>query len=286
MFLSFFNRLGADFWPLDRSFVGPNLVADVVHWIIIGTVLYLVWPRFHRTVDAWVRRHLHNHHLLHVAPHHDAVTDTLVELHQKLDHLISLAQPKEKAIMSLASEVVADIEHRFSFHAASDPNVANAHESVRQLLIDAAKAIIEITPEGREAALVLTKLEEADHWAHAAIARNMDKVAPVPANPSSVAAEPTPEPAVSPNVPPAAAPSPEAPVAEPGVEADTTVVQPDVVKVDEPAEAAPVDPEPVTPVPEAAPAAPAAPAEPTDTWPTTPPAAPVDSTLPPPPAAS
>lgn len=164
--------------------------------------------------------------------------------------------------MGIAQEVIADIEHRFSFHAASDPNVANAHEAVRALLIDTAKAVIELTPQGREAALVLTKLEEVAFWAHAAIARNMDKVPTVTPPPPAV--EPIPEPAVSPNVPaapadePAPAVDPAAPVADP-TQVDTTVVQPDVVKVDEPAQVAPVEPSPSSPVPDAVPAAAVAP---------------------------
>ena len=38
----FHGRFNADFWPLDASRVGPNLVASVVQWIIIALVAYLV----------------------------------------------------------------------------------------------------------------------------------------------------------------------------------------------------------------------------------------------------
>lgn len=64
-----------------------------------------------------------------------------------------------------------DLEHRFAFHPASDEEKRSAHGSVRQICLDAALRLDERMPEGREKALVFTKLEEAMFWANAAIAR-------------------------------------------------------------------------------------------------------------------
>ncbi|HEY5787693.1 MAG TPA: hypothetical protein VIT65_23255 [Microlunatus sp.] len=88
-----------------------------------------------------------------------------------------------------------DIEHRFGYHRATFPvgydprttttrltrfsgdldedgNVATAprHAFVRQTFIAAADALIEIVPEGREQALMLTALQEAAMWANAGVA--------------------------------------------------------------------------------------------------------------------
>jgi hypothetical protein len=76
------SRIGPDAWPPDRSFVGPNLVAAIVQWMIIFVVGVLVWPptrrRMHRFVDH------------KIAPLH-AKLDAHEEMHKehadKLDHL-------------------------------------------------------------------------------------------------------------------------------------------------------------------------------------------------------
>lgn len=65
----------------------------------------------------------------------------------------------------------ADIEHRFAFHAASTEEKRDAHASVRQACRRLADELNERLPEGREKALVITKLEEAMFWANAALAR-------------------------------------------------------------------------------------------------------------------
>jgi hypothetical protein len=64
-----------------------------------------------------------------------------------------------------------DIEHRFAFHAATTAEKKDEHTSVRQSCRRLADALNEALPEGREKAVVMTKLEEVMFWANAAIAR-------------------------------------------------------------------------------------------------------------------
>jgi hypothetical protein len=65
------------------------------------------------------------------------------------------------------------LEHRFGYHKPPDAETAAAHGQVRQILLDAADAVVEQTgPSTREQSLAVTKLEEAMFWANAAIARN------------------------------------------------------------------------------------------------------------------
>ena len=73
----FHGRVGADFWPLDSSRVGPNLVASVIQWIIIALVVYLAYPPVRRALDRWAKAHVH---------------EANVELHKKLDESIKLSR--------------------------------------------------------------------------------------------------------------------------------------------------------------------------------------------------
>jgi len=65
----------------------------------------------------------------------------------------------------------SDIEHRFAFHAAPTQEKRDEHTSVRQACRRLADELNERLPEGREKAIVVTKLEEVMFWANAAIAR-------------------------------------------------------------------------------------------------------------------
>lgn len=62
-----------------------------------------------------------------------------------------------------------EIDQRFSFHPATDETRAQ-HERARFILRGAAIQINKVIPAGREAAVVMTKLEEALMWANKAIA--------------------------------------------------------------------------------------------------------------------
>lgn len=68
------------------------------------------------------------------------------------------------------SKNAEDIWNRFRYYAPS-PDRADIHQSVRSQVIDLALALDVLVPDGREKALVFTKLEEALFWANAGIAR-------------------------------------------------------------------------------------------------------------------
>lgn len=64
-----------------------------------------------------------------------------------------------------------DVQHRFSYHAPTQPGRAEAHERARALVLELAATLDAELPPGREHAVVLTKLEETLFWSNAAIAR-------------------------------------------------------------------------------------------------------------------
>jgi hypothetical protein len=64
----------------------------------------------------------------------------------------------------------SEVDRIFDAHEPTDEATALAHEQVRQLFKDVAKTLSNL-PAGRERSIVLTKLEEASFFAHAAIAR-------------------------------------------------------------------------------------------------------------------
>jgi len=63
-----------------------------------------------------------------------------------------------------------ELRNRFRYHAPSASR-AIQHENIRDLLFQVAGYLNDNLPEGREKALVMTKLEEVMFWANAAIAR-------------------------------------------------------------------------------------------------------------------
>lgn len=63
------------------------------------------------------------------------------------------------------------IENDFAFHAANTDEKKMAHTSVRNKCKDLALYIVDNVPAGREQALALTAVEEAMHWANAALAK-------------------------------------------------------------------------------------------------------------------
>ena len=86
--------------------------------------------------------------------------------------------------------LLADIEKRFTIvpRVISDVETA-ARSQVGQALLDAGKIVLSLLPEGREAALVITKLEEAEQWAHKALAAGSTVLAEAEAGTAAVAAD-------------------------------------------------------------------------------------------------
>lgn len=65
-----------------------------------------------------------------------------------------------------------DLANRFSYHKPNTEAKIEAHQTVRNVLLEAADKIVEVTgPPTREQSLAITKLEEAMFWANASIAR-------------------------------------------------------------------------------------------------------------------
>jgi hypothetical protein len=66
---------------------------------------------------------------------------------------------------------INDLKNRFGYHAPKDDGVKKTHARIRALHYATAIELNAYLPDGREKALVMTKLEESMMWANAAIAR-------------------------------------------------------------------------------------------------------------------
>lgn len=62
--------------------------------------------------------------------------------------------------------------HNCKHHPPQSEGEIGTHDAARKYFTEMGCTIINLTPPGRERALALTKLEEAQQWTHAAIARN------------------------------------------------------------------------------------------------------------------
>lgn len=85
------------------------------------------------------------------------------QLELPFDPPLPAAAPKPRGI------TVEDIENRMGYHPAT-PGVAPYYDAARKAVMTAAKAIVELTPPGREQSLAVTHLEDALMWASKAIA--------------------------------------------------------------------------------------------------------------------
>lgn len=72
----------------------------------------------------------------------------------------------------MTQDARAELAHRFQYHPPTTPGAREAHENVRAVLGNVAAELSPTLPQGREAALFVTKIEEAMFWANAAIARH------------------------------------------------------------------------------------------------------------------
>lgn len=52
------NRLSTDFWPIDRSSVGPNLLASLIQAAVVLVVAALIWPPTRRRIHRYISGHL------------------------------------------------------------------------------------------------------------------------------------------------------------------------------------------------------------------------------------
>lgn len=65
-----------------------------------------------------------------------------------------------------------ELARRFGYHPPVEPGKKERHEEVRDVLLEAADKIVELTgPPTREQSLAITALEKAMFWANAAVAR-------------------------------------------------------------------------------------------------------------------
>lgn len=67
-----------------------------------------------------------------------------------------------------------EITARFTYQPPQTMQRVDDVEEASRIINSAAQDLHTVLPEGREKALVLTKLEEAQHWAHAAIVRQRE----------------------------------------------------------------------------------------------------------------
>lgn len=63
------------------------------------------------------------------------------------------------------------IENDFTYHAAEAKSAD--FQAIRNKSKELATLIVDLVPQGREQALALTNLEQANFWANAGIARNV-----------------------------------------------------------------------------------------------------------------
>lgn len=70
-----------------------------------------------------------------------------------------------------AKKVVTDLGNRHKYHPPKDDQVER-YTQIRQMGLAFSTEIAYLTPPSREQSLALTKIEEAEFWANAAIARN------------------------------------------------------------------------------------------------------------------
>ena len=74
-------RVKSDFYPLDRSFIAPNIMAALVQWAVILILAALLYPPTRRAIERFVGGHVQSIKD-HVSAEHAAV-------HAKMDHIIA-----------------------------------------------------------------------------------------------------------------------------------------------------------------------------------------------------
>jgi hypothetical protein len=121
------------------------------------------------------------------SPHLDALQeliDLMQYLHKaELEHAALVAENaglRKKAQKQEASgpsrypitdDAAARIDRAFTYHPPKGDEQVDRYTRLRSLYRELAKAVVEMTPPGREQALAMTALEESSMWGNAAIAR-------------------------------------------------------------------------------------------------------------------
>lgn len=201
-------RFLSDFYPPDRSFVGPNLVASLVLWSGGLIVLALIYP----PTRHWIEKLVQNH--VEALKAHASVENTL--LHRKLDHIIK-HHPAIPPFIGKEPSTMFDLstlEGRF-WHVLGDVESeadAIAHSHIASALEEAAKVIVPLVPEGADVEALLSHLDHAASEAHRLIAGAEPTPAPAaPEVPAATVSATSPPEAAAPAPVPAEPPAPEAP---------------------------------------------------------------------------
>lgn len=98
------GRLGGDFWPPDRSFIGPNIVASTLTWAFVVVVTVLIWPPTRRRLQRFIEdkvekpfraahKALHDHH-----EQHHADIGALKEMVEELHHKVHTGEPHPRVV--------------------------------------------------------------------------------------------------------------------------------------------------------------------------------------------
>lgn len=71
------SRFLSDFWPIDKSTVGPNLFASLIQYALILITIALLYPPLRKAAERWAERH--------VQSIKDHVSDENKKIHVRLD---------------------------------------------------------------------------------------------------------------------------------------------------------------------------------------------------------
>jgi hypothetical protein len=71
-------------------------------------------------------------------------------------------------------ELLVRIENNHKHHPPATEKRIRAHEQIRVVTADCARALVALCPESRELSLALTNMELAMMWANASVARQED----------------------------------------------------------------------------------------------------------------
>ena len=85
----FYHRLILDFWPIDSSRVGPNLIASAVQWFIVSLFVAAIYPPFRHWIEnqfSGIHEKMeqrHQEHLKKIEDRHQQNMSLLKEHHEK-----------------------------------------------------------------------------------------------------------------------------------------------------------------------------------------------------------